>query len=78
MIVIDASAVVDLLVRRADAASWLANRVRAESSLQVPAVFDLEVLQSLRGLESASAVSSGALVTALSEFVDLRATRHDH
>ena len=75
---IDASAVVDLLVRRADAASWLANRVRAESSLQVPAVFDLEVLQSLRGLESASAVSSGALVTALSEFVDLRATRHDH
>jgi predicted nucleic acid-binding protein len=78
LIVIDASAIVDLLVGRVSVGSWLADRVERALTLQVPAVFDLEVLQSLRGLESAGALSSAALITALAEFVDLRATRHDH
>lgn len=78
MIVIDASAAVDLLVRRDPRGRWLADRVRREHTLHVPAIFDLEVLQSLRGLEASGLVTAGVLANALAAFVEMRTTRHDH
>jgi predicted nucleic acid-binding protein len=78
VIVIDASAFVDVLIRRAPTAAWLEDRLGTGRALHVPAVFDLEVLQSLRGLEGRGEVSAGRLVAALVEFSDLRASRHDH
>lgn len=78
MIVLDASAAVDLLVRRDGRGEWLSNRVRAERSLQVPTIFEIEVLHALRGLESSSALSAAALDNALAGFVALRTSRHDH
>jgi predicted nucleic acid-binding protein len=78
VIVIDAAAAVDLLVQRDDRGPWLQQRVDAEDTLHVPALFDLEVLQSLRGLEAASDVSQNVLALALVGLAALRATRHDH
>lgn len=78
MIVIDASAAVDFLVRNDDRGRWLADRLAQEFTVHVPALFDLEVLQSLRGLEAGRAVPTGVLAGALTGLIELRATRHHH
>ena len=78
MIVIDASAFVDLVGDRRSADEWLADRVNRARTIHIPAVFDLEVLQSFRGLEAAGKLSSGDLAAALEDYADLRATRYGH
>ena len=77
MIVIDASAAVDRLIGRDARAEWIGERLRGEAAVQVPALFDVEVLHSLRGLE-ASGLAGPVLSIALTGFAALRATRHDH
>jgi predicted nucleic acid-binding protein len=78
VIVVDASAIVDLLVRRDETGDWLADRIGAEAALEAPAVFELEVLQAFRGLEAAGALDQATLAEALDDFVDLRVIAHDH
>ena len=78
MIVLDASAGVDLLCRNGHRADTVAERIAGEFTVHVTAVFDLEVLHALRGIEAGARLTPAALATALSDLVDLRATRHDH
>ena len=78
MIVLDASAGVELLCRNGERGDWIAQRLAGEFMVHVPALFDLEVLHALRGLEGAKKLSSTRLRAALSDLVDLRAARHDH
>ena len=78
MIVLDASAAVDFLRRSGARAERVAERLAAEFTLHVPALFDLEVLQALRGLEAGGRISPATLGPALVELADLRATRHSH
>jgi predicted nucleic acid-binding protein len=78
VIVIDASATVDLLVSGDDRAKWIAARVRSAHAVQVPAVFDLEVLNSLRGLEASGIAPAEVIGSALAGFAAMRANRHDH
>lgn len=78
MIVLDASAGVDLLCRNGERGDRIAERVAGEFTLQVPAVFDLEVLHAFRGLEAGGKLRPEALAAALSDLAALRATRHDH
>src|SRR5688572_20952827 len=78
MIVIDASAAVDLLIGSAEKLEWLDQRLQSEHDLQVPAVFDIEVLHSLRRLEASQAVAAPVLAVALQGYPALRISRHDH
>ncbi|MQA73791.1 MAG: PIN domain-containing protein [Solirubrobacterales bacterium] len=78
MIVLDASAGVELLCRNGARGDWIAERLAGEFTVHVPALFDLEVLHALRGLEASEKLASTTLGAALSDLVDLRATRHDH
>jgi predicted nucleic acid-binding protein len=78
MIVIDASAFVDLVGGPRSTDEWLTDRVDRARTIHVPAVFDLEVLHSFRGLEAAGKLSGGDLAAALADYVDLRATRYGH
>ena len=78
MIVLDASAAVDFICRNGERADRIAERLAAEHTVQVPAVFDLEALHALRGLEAGRKLSPARLAEALRDLADLRATRHDH
>lgn len=78
MIVLDASAGVDLVCRNGERADRIAERLAEEFTVHVPAVFDLEVLHALRGLEAAGELPARRLAEALLDLADLRATRHDH
>jgi predicted nucleic acid-binding protein len=78
LIVIDASAAVDLSLGDESRAEWLAQRLAGEGAVQVPAVFDLEVLHSLRRLDASGDMASSAIEGALSDLVEIRAIRHDH
>lgn len=78
MIVLDASAAVDLACQNGDRGDRIAGRLAGEFTVHVPALFDLEVLQALRGLESAGKLPADTLAAALSDLSDLRAARHGH
>jgi predicted nucleic acid-binding protein len=78
LIVLDASAGVDLLRHTTDRADRIAARLAAESTVHVPELFDIEVLHALRGLESAKKIQPKTVAAALRDFADLRATRHRH
>lgn len=78
MIVLDASAAVDLLCRNGAGAERIAARLGDEFAVHVPAVFDLEVLHALRGLDAGHRLAPNALAGALADFAGLRAVRHDH
>lgn len=78
MIVLDASAGVELLCKNGQRGARLADRVAGEFTVHVPALFDLEVLHALRGLEAGAALSPWALEATLADLEDLRAVRYDH
>jgi predicted nucleic acid-binding protein len=78
LIVLDASACVDLICRNRERADHIAARLAGEPMVHVPAVFDLEVLHALRGLEAARRLSPDSLGAALIDLTDLRAVRHGH
>jgi predicted nucleic acid-binding protein len=78
LIVLDASAGVDLLSRTTVGADRIAARLAPESTVHVPELFDLEVLHALRGLEAGRKLPPAKITAALRDLVDLRATRHRH
>lgn len=61
MIVLDASAGVELLCRNGARGDWIAERLAGEFTVHVPALFDLEVLHALRGLEASEKLASTTL-----------------
>ena len=77
MIVIDASATINLLAVGGDRGAWVENRILDNGLVQVPELFDLEVLNALRGLE-ASGAREDVIETALVGLASLRAKRHAH
>jgi predicted nucleic acid-binding protein len=56
----------------------VADRIANEFTVEVPSVFDLEVLQTIRNLEFGKVLSGRAQETALHNLAALRATRYDH
>lgn len=77
MIVLDASAAVEMFTMRAKADA-VGARIAEEFAVHVPALFDLEVLQALRGLDAAGKLDPPADGAALRNLADLRAVRYDH
>jgi predicted nucleic acid-binding protein len=78
VIVIDASVFVDVSIREDARSEWILGRLESEPSVQVPAVFDVEVLHSLCRLDATGAVGEKVLGAALAYLDALRADRHDH
>lgn len=78
MIVLDASAGVELICRDRPHSDRVAERIANEFAVYVPALFDLEVLQAIRNLEAADRLNGRALAAALTNLADLRAIRYDH
>ncbi len=78
MIVLDASAGVELVCRDRPLSNRVADRIANEFTVEVPSVFDLEVLQAIRNLEFGKVLNGRAEETALQNLAALRATRYDH
>lgn len=78
MIVLDASAAVDLLMASGSRSAQLADRVASVPELHVPELFDVEILSALRGLERAGKVAGGRIEAALKALEDIRAIRWRH
>jgi predicted nucleic acid-binding protein len=78
VIVLDASAGVELVCRDRPASDRVADRIANEFTVDVPAVFDLEMLQAIRNLEAGRALSGRALANSLRNLAELRATRYEH
>ena len=78
MIVLDASAVVDLLLGT-DRGREVAARVADPTiGLHVPHLVDLEVAQALRRYARNKELESASALTALEDFRELDLTRHAH
>ena len=77
MIVLDASAAVDLLVADAPAAR-LADRVLADGDLHAPHLIDVEIAHALRRLAAAGALSDDRATDALRDAALLPVARYPH
>jgi predicted nucleic acid-binding protein len=77
VIVLDASAAVEVIAKRAQAKA-IASRLAQDFAVFVPAVFDLEVLQALRALDRAGKLPAPDSGVALRDLEDLRAVRYGH
>jgi predicted nucleic acid-binding protein len=77
VIVVDASAVIDLLVGLS-ANPGLVERLERERDLHAPHLIDLEFLQTLRRLESARLLSDDRAADARSDYEQLRIVRYPH
>lgn len=75
MIVVDASAVVDVLLRRADA-DWVEGKLIVAGEAHAPSLIDVEFLSALRSLERRRAVSSARAAFALFDYDEMRLVRH--
>jgi predicted nucleic acid-binding protein len=81
LIVLDASAVVSVLLGFEPAASRIRCRLWREDPnepVHVPHIFDVEVLQALRRHAMRGALSESRGIAALDELSSLRATRYPH
>lgn len=79
MIVLDASAAVDLLLQIQPNASVVGARLsRAGESLHTPAIFDAEVLQALRRYSLRKLLSPSRARQAFDDLTDLRITRYPY
>lgn len=79
MIVLDASALVELLVGGTPRAASLASRVlHPDESLHAPHLIDLEVASVLRGLEARRLLSTADATRAISDLVGLDLARYAH
>lgn len=78
MIVLDASALVELLLAT-ELGITIADRIEdPQLSLHIPHLADVEVAQTLRRLEKSGQIDPKAAVTALSDLRDLDIERHAH
>ena len=78
MIVLDSSAVVDLLAGGRERASWVADRISGPDALAAPHLVDVEVIGALRRLVNAGHVSSGEADRAVSDLLQLDLERYPH
>lgn len=76
MIVLDASAAVDLLTERGDEGEWVASMLRREQSLGAPHLVDLEILSALRQLLARGELTVRAAKDALASAGDLGLVRY--
>lgn len=78
MIVLDASAAIEMLLRGA-ASSPLVSRVFASGErIAAPHLLDLEVVQVLRRYVSAGEITAGRADQAIADYVDIRIARYPH
>lgn len=78
MIVVDASAVVKLLLDGADSNGLHERLLAGGQSLHAPHLLDLEVMQALRRYHLRRELSSERALEALEDLNDLPLTRHSH
>ena len=76
MIVLDASATVDVLLRLGEQAEWVEARVAEAASLHAPHLIDYEVVAALRGRTLAGKVSAARGASALQDYLDLPLRRY--
>lgn len=76
MIVLDASAAVDLVLRRPERGPWVAERVVAGGLLHSPHLIDLEVASALRRFVRTGALSRDRARSGLDIFLLLAIRRH--
>jgi predicted nucleic acid-binding protein len=77
-LVVDASALVDLLLRTSRAGSYERTLSHSESDLHTPALCDLEVLSAVRSGVRRKELSVSRALEALQDHLDLPLTRHGH
>ena len=78
MIVLDASVVIDWLIR-SPAAQRIESRIFSRNqSLHAPELLDLEVVQVLRRLVREDTLSTSSAETAIEDLLDMRITRYPH
>ena len=78
MIVLDASAVLELLLRGASAGATAERVLRSAGSLHAPHLLDVEVVQVLRRYSRAGSLAGGRAAEALADLAALRIERHSH
>jgi predicted nucleic acid-binding protein len=78
LIVVDASAAIELLLRTPAGALVAERLFDPVESLHAPELIDLEVAQALRRLERADLVDSARAEEALRDFADLALERYSH
>ena len=78
MIVLDASAAVDLLLRLGAVASIEARLLRPGETLHVPYIFDVEVLQAFRRRALRRELTGNRASEALEDFAALDVVRYPH
>ena len=78
MIVVDASALLELLLRTALGARVEARLFTDDHQLHAPHLLDVEIVQALRRLVRSGDVSSGRADEAIADLTDLDLHRHAH
>jgi predicted nucleic acid-binding protein len=78
MIVVDASALLELLLQTSLGARVEARLFRDEDELHAPHLLDVEIVQGLRRLVRTGEVSSGRADEAITDLTDLDLHRHAH
>lgn len=78
MIVLDASAILDLLLRTPNGDEVLARVSRETETLHAPEVVDLEVAQALRRHQAVRQLSSSRANEAMEDFLALDVARYAH
>lgn len=78
MIVLDASAALEWLLRRPAGARVEALVVQPDQSIHIPALWAVEIAQALRRLARAGTITPSRGRRALDAAADLAATRYDH
>ncbi|HEY0106556.1 MAG TPA: type II toxin-antitoxin system VapC family toxin [Rhizomicrobium sp.] len=78
MLVVDASAAIEILIETEVGARWRDRIVRPEASLCAPNLIDIEVLSGLRRLASVRMSLAARTERAAADFADLRITRYGH
>jgi predicted nucleic acid-binding protein len=76
VIVLDSSALVDLLIGNEPAATFVAGELRRADSLSAPCVLDAEVVGALRRLEANGALEADACPAALEALLELDVERY--
>lgn len=78
LIVLDASAAIDLLLDSGGRGEHLNKRVAPLERFHVPELFDVEVMSALRGIERGGLMDEARAATALERLSGLRAERWRH
>ena len=78
MLVIDASAAIEILIGSNAGARWRDRVLRADETLQAPYLIDIEVMSGLRRLASARETLASRAERAVENFSNLRLVRCGH